>query len=129
MTSITYDSAHAPSRPHRGFFAWLFHPFAPTAPPPRPRRRYKAEDDIPVNLRREQPREADVSQIQGRVYRQPTLKDFEPKAPVPPPITVSDYLLSLTGNKRLRAMRLLRHGYRIGMEPACSNVVPMRMAA
>ena len=129
MTSITYDSAYAPSRPRRGFFAWLFHPFAP-APPPRPRRRYEAEDDIPPYLRRGQPREADVRQIQGIAYRQPTLKDYEPKVPEPPPITVSDYLLSLTGDRRRRAMRLLRHGYRIGMADVPeSNVVPMRMAA
>jgi hypothetical protein len=56
---------------------------------------------------------------------------YAPKPITPPPIDLSEYLLSLTGERRRKAMRLLRHGYRIGMDvvvPA-ANVVPMRMAA
>lgn len=47
----------------------------------------------------------------------------------PPPVDLSDYLLSLTGERRHRAMRLLRHGYRIGVDVVATQAAPLRMAA
>lgn len=65
-----------------------------------------------------------------------TLRDYQPK-----PVDAVDWLLSLPREKRLRAERLLRHGYGIGRaaaDPAVvwrfatgggGDVVQLRMAA
>jgi hypothetical protein len=60
-------------------------------------------------------------------YYEPKRHDREPAAE--PPVDISMWLASLTGERRRRAMNLLRHGYGIGRPVAAAPVVQLRMAA